>query len=31
MATQTYGEAELQDLKDVHWKSLTVLDKIAQA
>ena len=28
MATQTYGEAELQDLKDVHWKSLTVLDKL---
>ena len=28
MATQTYGEAELQDLKDVHWKALTVLDKL---
>ena len=27
MATMTYGEAELQDLTDVHWKSLTVLDK----
>ena len=28
MATQTYGENELQDLKDVHWKALTVLDKL---
>ena len=27
IATQTYGEDELQDLKDVHWKALTVLDK----
>ena len=28
MATQTYGEDELQDLKDVHWKALTVLDTL---
>ena len=28
MATQTYGEAELQVLRDVHWKALTVLDKL---
>ena len=28
MATQTHGEAELQDLKDVHRKALTVLDKL---
>ena len=28
LATQTYGESELQDLKDVHWKALTVLDKL---
>ena len=28
MATQTYGEPELQVLKDVHWKALTVLDKL---
>ena len=28
MATQTYGEPELQILKDVHWKALTVLDKL---
>ena len=27
MATQNYGENELQDLKDAHWKALTVLDK----
>ena len=31
VATQTYGEPELQVLKDVHWKALTVLDRIAQA
>ena len=24
----SYGEAELQDLKDVHWKALTTLDKL---
>ena len=28
MATQTYGEPELQVRKDVHWKALTVLDKL---
>ena len=28
MATQTYGEPELQVLKDVHWKSLMVLDRL---
>ena len=28
MATQTCGEPELQVLKDVHWKALTVLDKL---
>ena len=28
MATQTFGEAEPQVLKDVHWKALTVLDKL---
>ena len=28
MATQTYGEPQLQVLKDVHWKTLTVLDKL---
>ena len=28
MATQMYGEPELQALKDVHWKALTVLDKL---
>ena len=28
MATQTYGKAKLQELKDVHWKALTVLDKL---
>ena len=28
MASQTYGENELQDLKDVHWKALAVLDKL---
>ena len=28
MATQTYGEAELQVLKEVHWKALTVLNKL---
>ena len=28
MATQTHGEPELQVLKDVHWKALTVLDKL---
>ena len=28
MATQTCGDAELQVLKDVHWKALTVLDKL---
>ena len=27
MATQEYGEPELQVLKDVHWRALTVLDK----
>ena len=27
-ATQTHGENELQDLRDVHWKTLTVLDKM---
>ena len=26
--TQTYVEKELQDLKDAHWKALTVLDKL---
>ena len=26
----TYGEADLQVLKDVHWKALTVLDKLHQ-
>ena len=28
MATHTCGEPELQVLKDVHWKALTVLDKL---
>ena len=28
MATQEYGEPELQVLKDVHWMALTVLDKL---
>ena len=28
MATQEYGEPELQVLKDVHWRALTVLDKL---
>ena len=28
MATQTFGEPELQVLKDVHWKELTMLDKL---
>ena len=28
MATQTYRENELQDPQDVHWKALTVLDKL---
>ena len=28
MATQEYGEPELQILKDVHWRALTVLDKL---
>ena len=28
MPNQTYGEAELQVLEDVHWKVLTVLDKL---
>ena len=28
MATQEYGEPELQTLKDVHWRALTVLDKL---
>ena len=27
-ATQEYGEPELQTLKDVHWRALTVLDKL---
>ena len=28
MATQEYGEPELQTRKDVHWRALTVLDKL---
>ena len=28
MATQEYGEPELQVLKDVHWRALMVLDKL---
>ena len=28
MATETYGENELLDLKDAHWKALMVLDKL---